>query len=67
MEVVPHVGDQLGVARVVQGLDAKDLRRERVVVLVLARSEEVLDTQDDAGNRAESAGRIVPSIAAISP
>ena len=28
---------------------------ERVVVLVLARSEEVLDTQDDAGNRAESA------------
>jgi len=28
---------------------------ERVVLLVLARSEEVLDTQDDAGNRAESA------------
>jgi transcriptional regulator with XRE-family HTH domain len=27
---------------------------ERVVVLVLARSEEVMDTQDDTGNRAES-------------
>jgi transcriptional regulator with XRE-family HTH domain len=28
---------------------------ERVVLLVLARSDEVLDTQDDAGNRAETA------------
>ena len=28
---------------------------ERVVLLVLARSEEALDTQDDGGNRAESA------------
>jgi hypothetical protein len=34
---------------------AERAMRERVVMLVLARSDEVLETQDDAGNRAETA------------
>jgi len=39
VEVVPYVGDQLGVARVVQGLDAKDLCCECVIVLVHVADE----------------------------
>lgn len=40
MKVAPQMRDQLGVARMVSGLDADDLRREGTVVLVQV-SEEV--------------------------